>query len=487
MLVFVLGLTAGVSTCMALVGGLVLGDLRVARGHARPGGRARAVVRASACARTSMFNVGRIVGFGVLGALLGSSAARLSLPPAMMGLLSSPSRSSWHCSGCASPGSSLAWPHGTSPCPSGFEPDRGHRRRGRGGLQRRCARRSLGAATFFLPCGFTQAVQLYALSTATPLTAGLIMATFALGTTPGLLALAAVPEVATGKAPRHGAARRGRRRHLPSPLVNALGRTAPAGLRASDSSVAVRPRSSSSRESQQVSANVTVANGVQIVHMTQEPRRLRARRHRRLRRHAHHAGSSTSTSPYDCSAFLRVPEPRRHRRTWSAGANTVDLPALPEGVTSFTCVMGMYSGTLVAVEPPASHGLLRARTGTKVLADRALSTTLFVFHKVYPWGYEEDSDPRRWHRRNDGRQQAPQGSPGQRVVGDRRRRRRQPPLPARLPVHAVRHVQARAGHQEPAQVPEPRASRSSTARSTRSTPTTTPCCSPTASASPTTT
>ncbi|MEI7901937.1 MAG: sulfite exporter TauE/SafE family protein [bacterium] len=34
----------------------------------------------------------------------------------------------------------------------------------------------LGAASFFLPCGFTQAVQIYALSTGNPLTAGMIMA-----------------------------------------------------------------------------------------------------------------------------------------------------------------------------------------------------------------------------------------------------------------------------------------------------------------------
>ena len=48
----------------------------------------------------------------------------------------------------------------------------------------------LGVATFFLPCGFTQAVQVYALSTGSPLTAGAIMAVFAIGTAPGLLALA---------------------------------------------------------------------------------------------------------------------------------------------------------------------------------------------------------------------------------------------------------------------------------------------------------
>src|SRR5665811_1525078 len=51
-----------------------------------------------------------------------------------------------------------------------------------------------GAATFFLPCGFTQAVQLYAFSTGSPGTAGAIMATFVIGTAPALSAVAgAVP------------------------------------------------------------------------------------------------------------------------------------------------------------------------------------------------------------------------------------------------------------------------------------------------------
>ena len=59
-----------------------------------------------------------------------------------------------------------------------------------------------------------------------------------------------------------------------------------------------------------------------------------------------------ATSPYDCSAFLRVPD-LGVTANLVAGANSVDLPALKPGTTSFTCVMGMYSGTLVAVDPPA--------------------------------------------------------------------------------------------------------------------------------------
>jgi plastocyanin domain-containing protein len=60
-----------------------------------------------------------------------------------------------------------------------------------------------------------------------------------------------------------------------------------------------------------------------------------------------------ATSPYDCSAFLRVPS-LGVQANLTAGTNSVSLPALPVGVTTFTCVMGMYDGTLVAVRRPAS-------------------------------------------------------------------------------------------------------------------------------------
>ena len=44
----------------------------------------------------------------------------------------------------------------------------------------------VGGATFFLPCGFTQAMQLYAVSTGSPVSGALTMFFFALGTLPAL-------------------------------------------------------------------------------------------------------------------------------------------------------------------------------------------------------------------------------------------------------------------------------------------------------------
>ena len=44
----------------------------------------------------------------------------------------------------------------------------------------------VGGATFFLPCGFTQAMQLYAVSTGSAVSGSLTMLFFALGTLPAL-------------------------------------------------------------------------------------------------------------------------------------------------------------------------------------------------------------------------------------------------------------------------------------------------------------
>ena len=50
----------------------------------------------------------------------------------------------------------------------------------------------LGALTFFLPCGFTQALQLYVLSTGDPLKGALTMFFFSLGTAPALFSIGAI-------------------------------------------------------------------------------------------------------------------------------------------------------------------------------------------------------------------------------------------------------------------------------------------------------
>jgi uncharacterized protein len=91
---------------------------------------------------------------------------------------------------------------------------------------------------------------------------------------------------------------------------------------------------------------------VQTVHMTQTPRGYEPSDT------VLYAGMPTTwliegTSKFDCSAALRVPD-LGISVNLAEGANTVPLPAMEAGTVHFTCVMGMYSGNLVVVDPPAA-------------------------------------------------------------------------------------------------------------------------------------
>ncbi len=184
-----LGVAASLSTCMALVGGLVLSLSASAR--------ASSSRRADAVTTQAVFNAGRVVGFGALGAVAGWIGQAIALrglalaivmvavaaATAILGIRltgASPRIAAWQ---VTLPSSWARWArkaHGGADADFPGAPASGwpHARAA-----------SLGAATFFLPCGFTQVVQLLALSSGSPLTGGVLMALFAVGTTPGLFAL----------------------------------------------------------------------------------------------------------------------------------------------------------------------------------------------------------------------------------------------------------------------------------------------------------
>ncbi len=61
----------------------------------------------------------------------------------------------------------------------------------------------LGASTFFLPCGFTQALQLYVLAKGSFTTGALTMLAFSLGTLPALISLSALSSFAKGSFQRY--------------------------------------------------------------------------------------------------------------------------------------------------------------------------------------------------------------------------------------------------------------------------------------------
>jgi sulfite exporter TauE/SafE/copper chaperone CopZ len=169
-----IGLVASLSSCLAVVGSLVIafGEMYEARGSF-----ARAVL-----APNLLFQAGRVAGFAMLGGLLGLvggelhftgrfvsivmfvTVVMLLLGLHILGILPSPSKLGLR-------------------LPLFLTAGMGRLRSSR----RPWAPAGLGALTFFLPCGFTQSMQVMALASGGFPAGAAIMGLFALGTLPVLL------------------------------------------------------------------------------------------------------------------------------------------------------------------------------------------------------------------------------------------------------------------------------------------------------------
>lgn len=170
---FVIGLIASVSTCMAVVGGLVLS---MSANFAKEGDKVRPQI---------LFHAGRLVSFFLLGGAIGALGSAfqlgatgtfvLSLLVAIVLLIL---------------GINLLdvfpWAKKLQPTMPAFIGKRVH---GLKNVNHTLAPLLVGIATFFLPCGFTQSMQIYTLTTGSFWTGALIMSIFALGTLPVLALL----------------------------------------------------------------------------------------------------------------------------------------------------------------------------------------------------------------------------------------------------------------------------------------------------------
>lgn len=173
------GLVAGVSSCMALIGGLVLA-LSARHAEVHPEATAMQKFRPYL-----FFNLGRVMGFALFGGLIGlvggvlqPSIRTLAIFTIGVGLV------------MILLGLKLVDVFPVLQRVNITLPKFVSRLLGVKSEQKEYNHRSAfigGALTFFLPCGFTQVMQLYAISTGSFVQGALIMSLFAIGTAPGLL------------------------------------------------------------------------------------------------------------------------------------------------------------------------------------------------------------------------------------------------------------------------------------------------------------
>ncbi len=190
--VLLVGLTAGISTCIALVGGLILG-ISARHSEKHPDATSFQKFRPHL-----FFNLGRIISYFLFGGVVGLIGKAFQLSSPMLGVLTIgvgltmlilglqltqifPRISSL----------SITLPKSVS---------RLFGLKNQKGVEYSHANAMLiGVLTFFLPCGFTQAMQLFAMTSGNFLSGALIMSVFAIGTAPGLLGIGGLASLIKGR------------------------------------------------------------------------------------------------------------------------------------------------------------------------------------------------------------------------------------------------------------------------------------------------
>jgi len=324
--VLMVGVVAGVSTCMALVGGLVLGiSARHAEAHPEISAKQKFTPHL-------YFNLGRILGFGFFGGVLAVLGKTVQPSVSALGIATIIIGGVMIFLGLklieifpALKEKSISLPKSISKFFGLHKEQKEYSHTGSF---------ITGALTFFLPCGFTQAMQLYAVASGSFIGGVLIMAFFALGTAPGLLGIGGLASIFKGKYARIFFAATGL-------AVILLG-----GVNISNGSQLVFPGGVRA-----VVSDASSSSEVQEIKMTQNnsgyfPNKFTVEKGKKIR------WIITSTNQFSCASSFVVPK-YGIRKYFQKGENIIEFVPTETGEIPFSCSMGMYRGKIIVVDPKA--------------------------------------------------------------------------------------------------------------------------------------
>ncbi len=332
--VFLVGLTAGLSTCMALVGGFILGiSARHAEKHpnATPMQKFRPHL---------FFNLGRIGGYALLGGILGAIGSAVQFSAGTLGVMTLGVGLVMLGLGIKLIGIFPRMEDGGLTLPKGISRALGIKNNNKeynhGGAM------ITGALTFFLPCGFTQAMQLYAVSTGSFLQGALIMGMFALGTAPGLLSIGGLTSAVKGVFAK-------RFFKFAGVLVISLAFfNITNGYNLIGWQIPAISHQSSVISNNANDPNVIMLDGVQVVSMIENasgysPNKFTIRKGVKVR------WEIDAQAPSSCASSLVSPK-LGVQKTLKAGKNVIEFIPTETGEVPFSCSMGMYTGMFNVVD-----------------------------------------------------------------------------------------------------------------------------------------
>ncbi|OHC11720.1 MAG: hypothetical protein A3K50_09510, partial [Planctomycetes bacterium RIFOXYD12_FULL_42_12] len=193
--VFLIGIVAAFSSCLAVTGGLLV-SITAKYSELHPNLKGFQKFKPHL-----YFNIGRILGYTILGGVIGAFGSIFAISTTVTGILTIVASSIMIILGL-----DLL---GLSPKFLSFLKPSSHKKLSHKIMQKSDESPSkgtpffLGASTFFLPCGFTIALQLYVLSKGDAMLGALTMLAFSLGTLPGLLSLGAFSSFLKGNPKRY--------------------------------------------------------------------------------------------------------------------------------------------------------------------------------------------------------------------------------------------------------------------------------------------
>lgn len=359
--VLLIGLTAGVSTCMALVGGLILGaSARFAEKH--PGATGLQKFKPHI-----FFNIGRIASYFILGGLIGAAGSFFQLSVPALGIMT------------VAVGMIMLLLGGqlleifpflkkvSFTLPKVLNRMLGIKDRSSTEYSHKNSM-IMGGLTFFLPCGFTQAMQLYAISTGSPVSGALTMGIFAIGTAPGLLTIGGLTSIVRGASSRVFFKTVGVI-VMTLAFFNLNNGLNLLGIKSQVTeflSVFVTP--AKARANVAGDTSISLVNGKQEVRMRQDgsgytPNYFTIRKGIPVR------WVITSEDSYTCAASI-LSQSLGIRMNLKSGENVIEFTPSEVGTIRFSCTMGMYTGSFNVVDGKDEG---RSNSDANLLADNRVA------------------------------------------------------------------------------------------------------------------
>jgi uncharacterized protein len=333
-IVFTVGLTAGISTCMALVGGLILS---ISSRYSEKHPEAKALQKFKP---HLFFNIGRIASYFILGGAVGALGKVFHLSGRILGVLIIIVGLVMFFLGIQITeifprlsGISFSLPESVGRF---F-----HLKKRQENEYSNMNSIFAGALTFFLPCGFTQAMQLFAMSTGSFLSGAIIMAVFAIGTTPGLLSIGGITSLVKGSFAKKFFKFAG----IVVILFALLNISSGYNLTGWNIFQTFKGKSVSIEAAD---PNVVLENGVQIVRMVQVSNGYKPDKFI-IKKGIPVKWIIDSKSSNSCASSIVVPDLEIFKNL-SPGENIIEFTAQNTGELKFSCAMGMYTGKFIVVD-----------------------------------------------------------------------------------------------------------------------------------------